>query len=73
MKTITIRLNDKLDSELSDIAKSSGVTKSDIVRKALEKHLLVEKFDELRTSLIPFARRAGYYTEEDVYNDSDLS
>ena len=73
MKTISIRLNDELDLELSEIAKSSGTTKSEVVREALEKHLMIEKFDELREKLIPYARKAGYYTEDDIYNDPDIS
>lgn len=73
MKTISIRLNDDLDSELSEMAKSAGTTKSEVVRKALEKHIVVAKFDELRETLIPYARKAGYYTEEDIYNDPDIS
>jgi len=73
MKTITVRLNDELDSELNDIAKSSGTTKSEVVRNVLQKHLLIKKIDEAREILIPYAEKAGYFTDEDIFNDPDLS
>jgi len=36
MRTITCKLPEKLDAELSDAARRQGVSKSDLVRKALE-------------------------------------
>ena len=36
MKTITCKLPEKLDAELEAVAQEEGLSKSDVVRKALE-------------------------------------
>lgn len=73
MKTISIRISDELEKELEECTKQTGKSQSEILRTALEKHLLIEKFDSIREKLIPLARKAGYYTEDDIYNDPDIS
>lgn len=66
MKTITIRINDELESELEKISSSTGESLSDIVREALKKHLLSKRFHELRKIALPYAEKAGFLTDEDV-------
>ncbi|GAB4244440.1 MAG: hypothetical protein Tsb0034_22660 [Ekhidna sp.] len=73
MKTVSIRISDALEKELKERTKKTGKSQSEIMRTALEKHLLVQKFDDIRDELIPLARKAGYYTEDDIYNDPDIS
>ena len=73
MKTISLRIDDELKKELDQLTAKSGKSQSEIVRIALEKHLLIKKFDDIREQLIPLARKAGYYTEDDIYNDPDFS
>lgn len=73
MKTISIRIGDDLEKELDDWVKQTGKSQSEILRTALEKHLLIEQIDDLRSKALPYARKAGYFTEDDIYNDPDIS
>ncbi|WP_421891719.1 ribbon-helix-helix protein, CopG family [Marinoscillum sp.] len=67
MKTITIRLSDELESKLSALIDASGHTKSEVIREALEKHLSVKSFQQLRNRVLPFAEAQGLLTDEDIF------
>jgi hypothetical protein len=57
---VTIRLDDTLDELLERMAALSGKTRSEIVRKALRRHLAGMRFEQLRERLMPFAEANGY-------------
>lgn len=67
--TVTVRLDDDLDRELSEVSEALGQSRSEIVRSALRRQLLVLRFDELREQVMPFAEARGYLTDEDVFED----
>jgi len=69
MGTLTIRIEDELDSELEKLARLQHRTKSDLVRDMLRKRIAVEKFRALRRQALPLAEAAGYLTDEDVFRD----
>jgi predicted transcriptional regulator len=69
MATLTIRLDDKLDRELSRLARKSGRTRSEVARDALRRQLLVQEFRQLRQEILPYAEAAGWLTDEDVFRD----
>jgi predicted transcriptional regulator len=69
MGTLTIRLDDKLDRELTRLAKRSGRTKSEVAREALRRQLSIQRFRALRSAAMPYAAAAGYLTDEDVFRD----
>lgn len=69
MGTLTIRLDDKLDRELTRLAKRTGRTKSEVAREALRRQLTIQSFRALRRAAIPHASAAGYLTDEDVFRD----
>ncbi len=69
MATLTIRLDEKLDRELSRLAKKSGRTKSEVARDALRRQLLVAEFRQLRQELMPYAEAVGWLTDEDVFRE----
>ncbi|MGQ0652466.1 MAG: CopG family ribbon-helix-helix protein [Betaproteobacteria bacterium] len=68
MTTLTIRLDAKLDKALARIAKSTGRTKSEIARQALERQVALARFRELRRKTLPFAEARGMLTDEDVFS-----
>jgi len=68
MSTLTIRLDPKLEKALARIARSTGRTKSEIAREALERQLAVARFRELRRRTLPFAEAQGLLTDEDVFS-----
>jgi len=67
MKTLTIRLNDKLDKTLTRIARRSGRTKSIVARDLLQRHIAVVRFRELQAKTLPFAEAQGLLSDEDVF------
>ena len=64
--TITIRLDEDLESLLAEASRRSGCNQSEIARDALRKQLNIEKFESLRKRIMPFAEARGYLTDEDV-------
>ena len=67
MTTLTIRLDPKLEKALARIARSTGRTKSEIARAAIERQVAVARFRELRRKTLPFAESQGLVTDEDVF------
>ena len=71
MKTsiLTIRLDERLEQLLNKASIYSDKTRSEIVREALERHLRLTQFNELRRRSMPFAEARGYLTDEDIFAD----
>jgi predicted transcriptional regulator len=69
MGTLTIRIDDKLENDLEQLAKSQHRTKSDLAREMLRKRVAVERFRELRRKALPLAEAAGYLSDEDIFRD----
>lgn len=64
---LTIRLDDNLEKLLDKACDLAGRTKSDLVRDALRRQLALAAFEELRREAIPHASKAGFATDEDVF------
>lgn len=69
MATLTIRIDDRLDAELRDVATQTGTGKSAFVREAIRRQLAIARLDQLRRRVVPFAEAQGWLTDEDVFND----
>lgn len=69
MSTVTVRLDEKLDAELRKLAKRTGRPKSELIREALRRQLALARFEQLRSSVAPFAEARGWLTDEDVFRD----
>jgi len=67
MTTLTIRLDPKLEKALQRIARTTGRTKSEIAREALERQVAIARFRELRKKTLPLAEAQGLVTDEDVF------
>jgi metal-responsive CopG/Arc/MetJ family transcriptional regulator len=66
---ITIRLDKSLERLLDTIVKRTGRTRSEVIRDALRRQLLVLEFEELRRRSMPYAEAAGFLTDEDVFRE----
>jgi predicted transcriptional regulator len=66
---LTIRLDKDLERRLSQMAKRTGRTRSDLARDALRRQLALFQFEHLRRKVLPFAEARGYLTDEDVIRD----
>jgi predicted transcriptional regulator len=69
MTTLTIRIDDDFDAELTRLAEATHRTKSDLVREMLRRETALAAFDLARRELVPLAERAGYLTDEDIFRD----
>jgi predicted transcriptional regulator len=67
--TLTIRLDEKLDAELTRLAKASHRTKSDLARDFIRRELALAALERSRQVLRPLAEKAGYLTDEDFFRD----
>lgn len=67
MATITLRVPDELDLELERLSAAQGVSKSDLAREALRRHLLVTDFRALRAELLARAQALGVNTDDDAF------
>ena len=65
--TITIRLPEDLKSKLESASKKTNLGTSQLVREAVRRYLAVQRFRELRAETVPYAEKAGFYTDEDVF------
>lgn len=65
--TLTISLPAALKRDVSRTAKSRGLTESEFVRRAVQRQIWSEAFEETRRKVLPRARAQGIYTDEDVF------
>ena len=67
--TVTIRLDAKLQRELSRLSRQLGRSRSELVRDALRRQLALVQFEQARRNLLPLAEVQGFLTDEDVFAD----
>ena len=70
MATLTMRIDDRLETELSKLAEATHRTKSDLAREMLRRQIAIRRFQDLRAKAVPYAEAAGYLTDEDVFRDA---
>lgn len=66
MSMLTLRIDDKLDSYLTELAAATGKTKSEIAREALNGHVFRARWDATTADVGRHARSIGFYTDDDV-------
>ena len=66
---VSIRLPDKMASELDAYARNTGRNKSDIIRESLSLYLWETKFSGLKRQLAARAKKEGLVTEDDVFKE----
>ena len=71
MASLTVRLPDSLESALGKASRARGVSKSDLAREAIERHLRAASLQRLRSKLAPHLEGQGVFTEADVFERLD--
>ena len=69
MTTLTIRLDEQLDTQLREFVARTGQRKSDFARDALRRQLAIARLDDIRRNLAPFAEARGWLTDDDVFEE----
>ncbi|NIR52489.1 CopG family transcriptional regulator [candidate division KSB1 bacterium] len=67
-QNVTVSLPEKINSDLQKIAKDEGLSKSQIIRNALQDYLYIRKFKALRNRMIAKAQAQKLFSDEDVFN-----
>jgi Arc/MetJ-type ribon-helix-helix transcriptional regulator len=67
MGTLTLRIPDELERALERQSAERGISKSDLVREALQRTLRVGQFRVVRAKAVPLAAARGIFTDEDVF------
>lgn len=66
--TVTIRVDAKLDRELTRLARSLRQSKSDIARDALKRQVALLRFRKTRQAVLSeIEAKSGVLTDEDVF------
>ncbi len=66
--TLTVSLPEDLNRELSRLVKRKGMSRSSVVQNALRRQIALERFRDIRDQLVPKAGKAGFHTDEDVFD-----
>ena len=66
-QVITVSLQPELSKKLEKSVKTLKTTRSDIIKRALDQYLYQQETNRLRAKLRPFAEKAGFFSEEDVF------
>jgi len=69
-RTITVRLNDDIRKKLKEIKETDKRTISEIDRDSLESYLMIQRFKELRKKTLSYTEKAGFLTDEDIFEIS---
>jgi predicted transcriptional regulator len=64
---LSVSLPQKISSELEALARSTGRTKSDIVKESVSLYLWETQFRRAQKKLIGRAKKKGIVSEEDVF------
>ena len=67
MTTITINLTREIRAELDAFTRESGLSRDDVLHRALREFLIIRRFRTLRARMIPHARAQGIVSDEDVF------
>jgi len=67
--TVTVRLDAKLERELTRLSRQLGRSRSELVRDALRRQLALVRLEQARRGLLPLAEAQGFLTDEDVFAD----
>lgn len=66
MEEITLRLPDDVSSALDEATREAGLSRNEIIEKALSDYLFVRKFRLLRERLA--SESENVYTDQDVFD-----
>jgi len=66
-ENVTVSLPETMSSDLKRMAEEEGLTKSQIVRNALQDYIFIKKFRALRNKMVAKAQAQGVFTDEDVF------
>lgn len=67
-KTISVSLPEEVKKELDRAIRAEGVSRSDLIRRALRDYLFIREYRRLRERMLAEARGRGIFSDEDVFD-----
>jgi metal-responsive CopG/Arc/MetJ family transcriptional regulator len=58
-----------MERDLDELCEQTGKSRSEIVRDALRRQLMLLRFERVRRRVMPYAEAQGYFTDEDIFRD----
>jgi len=68
-EVLSVSVDPSLKKQIEKVARNNNVPRSTVVKEALNRYLTYKSFRNLRSKLIPYGERAGYFTDEDIFKD----
>ncbi|OGX31897.1 MAG: hypothetical protein A2787_09475 [Omnitrophica WOR_2 bacterium RIFCSPHIGHO2_01_FULL_48_9] len=68
LKLLNVRIPEQLDRDLKTISRRDKVPVSDLVRESLQQYVVLKRFRQLRKSILPFAAKSGFLTDDDIFH-----
>ena len=65
--SVSVSLPEELNRRIDKITKETSLTRSELVRAALDEYLFKLHFKKIREKLVLKARSKGIFTDEDVF------
>lgn len=66
---LSISLDKNLKNKIEKTATKLSVSKSELVKKAIEKYISHEELKDIRSILVPYGEKSGFYTDEDIFKE----
>jgi len=70
---LSISVDPELKKRIQENARKYKTSKSAIVKEALRKYFTIQEFGNLRSKLMPYGKKTGFLTDEDIFQDKDIS
>lgn len=67
-KYMRATLTVSLPEDLNRLVERKGMSRSSVVQNALRRQIALERFLDIRDRLVPKAGKAGFHTDEDVFD-----
>ena len=67
-ETVSISLPEETKAALDEAVREEGLSRSDLVRRALADYLFIRRFRRLRARLLPHAEAQGVFTDDDMFD-----
>lgn len=66
---LSISVDKSLKEKVEQAAERFNISKSELIKKAIEKYIAHAELREIREKLIPLAEESGYFSDEDIFKD----
>lgn len=68
-EVMSISLEKSLKNKVEKTAERLHITRSDLVKMAIQKYIIYEELESIRSMLIPRAQKMGILDDEDVFRE----